>query len=50
VTITLETQDELDMLVACLVAVSCNCINHTQALIRAATQLRDTIQDNLEDT
>lgn len=49
VTITLQTQDEFDKLIACLAAVSQNCINHTPQLIRAALDMSNTILDALED-
>ena len=43
ITVTLETQDELDQLVAILGAVSRNTINHTPTLIRAATDMMQTL-------
>ena len=39
VTIVLETQDELDKMVAIVAAVAQNKINHTHALIRAADDM-----------
>ena len=39
VTIVLETQDELDKIVAIVAAVAQNKINHTPALIRAADDM-----------
>ena len=47
VTIVLETQDELDKMVAIVAAVAQNKINHTPVLIRAAA---DMIKDLIHAT
>ena len=49
VSIRLETQDELDQLLAIINNVANNKVNHMSSVIRAAQCLRDTLYELLEE-
>lgn len=48
VTIELETEDDVDKLMAILSAVAENRIHHSPAIIRAAIDIRSSIEESLD--
>ena len=48
VTIRIESQDDLDKLYAIIDTVACNCVNHTQQLVRVAMDFRAAIANAID--